>query len=264
MEKYYLIVAYVMMGLVGLCIGSFLNVVIYRVPNKMSLATPPSHCPTCKYQLRWYDNIPVLSYLMLGGKCRSCKNHISFRYTAVELINCLLWICCVERFWQASVPMAIIYALALSTLICVYCIDLEHKIIPDRFHVIILCLAFASLFFDKDYDLVSHLLGGIIFFFAFYLIGLGFEKAMGREALGGGDIKLVGAVGFLIGWERMLLSILVATIPAAIIMVVAERISNKTGKSREFPFAPFLVIGFAFSIFFGKGLIDWYLSLLGL
>ena len=84
MELFYLITAYVLAGVFGLCVGSFLNVVIYRVPNNMSLAKPDSHCPVCKYQLRWYDNIPILSYLMLGGKCRSCKTHISFRYTAAS------------------------------------------------------------------------------------------------------------------------------------------------------------------------------------
>ena len=85
MDQYYIIVTYILAGLLGLCVGSFLNVVIYRVPNNMNLAKPASHCPKCGYVLRWYDNIPILSYLMLGGKCRSCKEHISIRYTLVEI-----------------------------------------------------------------------------------------------------------------------------------------------------------------------------------
>ena len=100
MDEYILIVTYILAGLVGLCVGSFLNVVIYRVPNDMSLAKPASHCPKCGYVLHWYDNIPILSYLMLGGKCRKCKEHISIRYTLVEIFNMLLWLLSVYLFWE--------------------------------------------------------------------------------------------------------------------------------------------------------------------
>ena len=96
METVYLVFTYVLTGLLGLCIGSFLNVVIYRVPLGMSVVYPPSHCPKCDYKLKWYDNIPVLSYCLLGGKCRSCGEHISFRYTVVELANMLLWLASVS------------------------------------------------------------------------------------------------------------------------------------------------------------------------
>ena len=126
-ETYYLIVTYVLFGLFGLCVGSFLNVVIYRLPNGMSLAKPNSHCPKCKYELRWYDNIPVISYLMLGGKCRSCKTHISFRYTAVELANMIMWLASALLFWERSVVMAIIYAIVSSLFICIFFIDLEDR-----------------------------------------------------------------------------------------------------------------------------------------
>ena len=100
-------VAYVMSGVIGLCVGSFLNVVIYRLPRGMNLSYPPSHCTTCNYRLRWYDNIPVLSWLMLKGKCRNCGAPISFRYTAVEIINTLLWILCAIMFWQQDGRFAV-------------------------------------------------------------------------------------------------------------------------------------------------------------
>ena len=109
-----------MASILGLCVGSFLNVVIYRVPNKMSLAYPPSHCTTCDYTLKWYDNIPVLSYIMLGGRCRSCKTHISFRYTAVEIANMLLWLLSVLLFWEESIAMAVIAALSSTLFICIF------------------------------------------------------------------------------------------------------------------------------------------------
>ncbi|MBE6531476.1 MAG: prepilin peptidase [Ruminococcaceae bacterium] len=262
MEKFYLICAYVLSGIFGLCVGSFLNVVIYRLPNKMSLAKPNSHCPTCKYELRWYDNIPVLSYVMLGGKCRSCKTHISFRYTAVELANTVLWLLCAFIFWERSIPLACIYMVAFSVFLCVFFIDLEHQIIFDRFQIILLVLGVASIFFDKDYGWLSHVIGGVSGFAVFYLISWGFEKLCGKEGLGGGDVKLAGVVGLLLGWERLLLGLLIATIPAAVIMLILSK--GKKGESRQFPFAPFLVVGFGASMLFGTQIISWYLSLLGL
>lgn len=262
METYYLISAYILAGVLGLCVGSFLNVVIYRVPNKMSLAKPNSHCPACKYQLRWYDNIPVLSYLILGGKCRNCKTHISFRYTAVELANAALWLLCAVLFWQKSIGTACVYALVFSVFICIFCIDLEHKLIFDRFQIILLVLGIASIFFDVDYDWPSHIIGGIVGFAVFFLISWGFEKVFKKEGLGGGDVKLAGVAGLLLGWERLLLSLIIATIPAAIIMLIMSK--GKEGEDRQFPFAPFLVIGFSVAMFFGTQIINWYLSFLGL
>ena len=262
MDKFYLICAYVLSAVFGLCVGSFLNVVIYRLPNKMSLAKPNSHCPSCKYELRWYDNIPVLSYLMLGGKCRKCKKHISFRYTAVELANTLLWLLCAFLFWEKSIPLACIYMVVSSVFICVFFIDLEHKIIFDRFQIILLVLGAASIFFDKDFGWLSHVIGGVVGFAVFYLISWGFEKLCGKEGLGGGDVKLAGVVGLLLGWERLLLGLLIATIPAAVIMLILSK--GKRGESRQFPFAPFLVVGFGASMLFGTQIVGWYLSLLGL
>ena len=262
MEQFYLICAYVLSGVLGLCVGSFLNVLIYRWPNNMSIAKPNSHCPTCKYELRWYDNIPVLSYLMLGGKCRSCKTHISFRYTAVELANTLLWLLCAFLFWQKSIPLACIYMVVCSIFICIFFIDLEHKIILDRFQIALLVLGIASIFFDKDVAWGSHIIGGLGGFVVFYLISWGFEILRHKEGLGGGDVKLAGVVGLLLGWERLLLGLLIATIPAAIILAILSR--GKEGEEREFPFAPFLVIGFGISMLFGTGIIGWYLSLFGI
>lgn len=262
LDQYYLIVAYIMAGLIGVCVGSFLNVVIYRLPNNMSLSKPNSHCPKCKYELRWYDNIPVIAYIMLGGKCRKCKTHISFRYTAVELLNMALWLLCVFLFWEKSPVLACIYAIVFSIFICVFFIDLEHKIIFDRFHIMLLVLAIASIFFDKEYNWLSHLIGGVAGFVVFFLISWGFEKIFKKDGLGGGDVKLVGAVGLLLGWERLLLAMIIATLPAAIIMSIASK--GKEGEEREFPFAPFLVIGFSVALLFGAQIINWYLSLLGI
>lgn len=258
-----MICAYVLVGLLGLCVGSFLNVVIYRLPRQMSLAKPNSHCPSCGYELRWYDNIPVLSYLLLGGRCRRCKTPISFRYTAVELANTALWLLCAFLFWEKSIPLACIYMAVSSIFICVFFIDLEHKIILDRFQIALLILGIASVFFDPFFGWVSHVIGGVSGFAVFYLVAFCFEKLRGQEGLGGGDVKLAGVVGLLLGWERLLFGLLIATVPAAFIMGILSR-TREEEDGPQFPFAPFLVSGFCVSMLFGPQVIRWYLSLLGL
>ena len=126
MDTYFTVVAYIMASVVGLCVGSFLNVVIYRLPNKMSLAFPPSHCTSCDYTLKWYDNIPVISWLMLGGKCRKCKQPISVRYTVVEAANTAFWLLSVALFWKESPLYAVVCAVACSLLICVFYSHQNH------------------------------------------------------------------------------------------------------------------------------------------
>jgi len=262
MEQFYLICTYVLCGVLGLCVGSFLNVVIYRVPLGMSLSKPDSHCPVCKNPIRFYDNIPLLSYLILGGRCRHCKTRISVRYPAVELVHAALWLLCVFLFWEQSVPLACICMLTLSVFLCIFFIDLEHQIIPDRFQVILLCLGVASCFADRAFAWYSHLIGGAVGFLLFYLVAWGFYRLCGKEGLGGGDVKLCGAVGLLLGWERLLLGLLIATVPAAIVMSLFKK--DGEGESRPFPFGPFLVVGFAVALLFGAQIVNWYLPLFGL
>ena len=261
-REFTMLCIYSLAGILGLCVGSFLNVVIYRLPREMGLSKPGSHCAKCGYSLKWYDNIPVLSYLLLGGKCRKCKKPISPRYAAVELACAALWLLCAFLFVEKSIPLACIYMLVCAVFICIFFIDLEHMIIPDRFQIILLVLGLVSIFFDYQYEWLSHVIGGLAGFLVFYILSFAFEKLCGREGLGGGDVKLAGVVGLLLGWERLLLGLLIATIPAAIIMLILSR--GKTGEDRQFPFAPFLVIGFGTSMLFGAQIIEWYLSLFGL
>jgi leader peptidase (prepilin peptidase)/N-methyltransferase len=157
MDNYIIIVTYILAGLIGLCVGSFLNVVIYRVPNGMNISKPASHCTKCGYELRWYDNIPILSYLMLGGKCRKCKEHISIRYTLVEIFNMLLWLLSVYLFFEESIVYCIISMIASSLLICIFFIDLEHMLIFNRFSISIAILGIIAMFFDNYTNILDHI-----------------------------------------------------------------------------------------------------------
>lgn len=271
MDEFNLISSYILIGLIGLCVGSFLNVVIYRLPNNMSLSRPGSHCTKCRYELRWYDNIPVVSYLMLGGKCRSCKAQISWRYPAVELSHMLLWLMAAFVYWQKNRVLAVVYMLTFSVYTCIFFIDIDHQLIFDRFQIVLLLLAVVTVFVDKEYGWPAHLIGGVGGFAFFYLISAAFSALMKKEGLGGGDIKLVGVTGLMLGWERLLLSILLATIPAAVMMTgyTALRRDHEQAdacaqEELRFPFAPFLVFGFTVALLFGKPIIEWYLSLMGL
>ena len=262
---------YVLAGLLGLCIGSFLNVVIYRVPNGMSIVAPPSHCPRCGYRLRWYDNIPLLSYLILGGKCRNCKEHISFRYTAVELLNTGLTLLSVRLFWDRSIPYAILASLLCSVLLCIFFIDLEHSLIYNVFLWIFAGLSLAMLFFDPHASLLSatgetilsSLIGGGAAAAVFFAVRAFFSRRVGKEALGDGDVFLAGIAGVLLGWQRLLLAVLIASIAGSISMLILRRVRGDE-KDHEYPFAPYICAGVMFALFFGNEIIAAYLAVLGI
>lgn len=285
MELYYTVVTYLLAGIFGLAVGSFLNVVIYRLPRGMNLATPASHCTACDYKLRPYDNIPVISYLILGGKCRKCKTHISFRYTAVELANMLLWLLSVYLFWERSIVYTLLCAAVSSLFLCIFFIDLEHGIILDRFQIMLLLLGALAAIYDPDFAWYSHVIGGAVGFLSFFLISRIFEKVCGVNGLGDGDVKLAGTAGLLLGWERLILAILIATVPLSLVLLVMKLVRHNAEEREEkkdplaalraecddeeipkgaFPFAPMLVTGFSVALFFGTAVLRWYLSLLGI
>jgi len=255
------IIVYVLTSLIGLCVGSFLNVVIYRVPNGMNLATPPSHCPNCDYKLRWYDNIPVLSYIILGGKCRNCKQHISFRYTLVELLNTALWLLCAWQFMDNLFYM-IVGCLFCSVLVCVAFIDLEHQYIYDVFLWILLGLGILAIFADLKGVVWWHrLIGGGVgfaFFFLFYGIAYLIYK---RPAMGFGDVLLAGVCGLYLGWKNFIVTVIVASLTGSIVLLIV-RLCRHDDKKAEYPFAPFITLGAVVALLFGNYMVDAYMSLI--
>ncbi len=261
-DEVILLSVYILAGLLGVCVGSFLNVVIYRLPLGMSLSTPSSHCTRCDYSLKWYDNIPVLSYVFLGGKCRKCKTRISPRYMLVEIANCLLWLLSAYMFWEESPVYAVVSAIVSSTLICVFYIDLEHLLIYDRFQLIIAAAGIFAAIFETDTEWYDHLIGSLAFGLLFLLLYFLALYVLKKEGLGFGDVKLAFTVGLFLGWQKFLLAMLVASVSASIILLIVRRLRDDE-RGHEYPFGPFIAVGALISTYFGAPIISWYLSLLG-
>lgn len=260
-QEFTMLCVYILSGILGLCVGSFLNVVIYRLPNGMNLSKPGSHCTKCNYSLKWYDNIPVLSYLMLGGKCRKCKAPISPRYMIVELFNAALWLLAAALYWEASPLYACAVAVACSALICIFFIDLEHMLIYNRFTILVAIAGVIAAVTQVEGAWHDHLIGATVGGAAFLAIYYGALAVLKQEGLGFGDVKYAAAAGLLLGWQRFLFSILIASVAGALVMVISNRVTN-ADKRKEYPFGPYLVVGTLVALFFGNVVISWYIGLL--
>ena len=286
MEQFYFVTACVMFAVVGLCIGSFLNVVVYRLPRGMNLAKPASHCPTCGHPLAWYDNIPLLSFLLLGGRCRYCGARITPRYFLLELFNCLLWLACAAVFARQSIWFALVCAAALSVLLAMAQCDIENMFIPDSLQAALLIAALCGVVLDPFVPWEEKFFGLLLaggFFLLFYLLSF---LLFGREGLGFGDVKLMACAGLLLGWRAACVSIalsvclaLLAVIVRRLFFCVKRPAAEKTfasfasldtfntfaegtgAASGEFAFAPYLAAGVLFALFCGNTVAAWYESL---
>jgi leader peptidase (prepilin peptidase)/N-methyltransferase len=238
----------------GLIIGSFCNVVIYRLPQGKSIITPGSHCRSCTAPIHPWDNIPVLSYLLLGGRCRACKEHISLRYPSVELVSGVLYVVLWFKF-GFSIPFAV-YAALTSTLLAVALIDYDHKIIPNTISlpgiVIGLGLSLWALPITPLVSLLGILIGGAFF----YLIAL-----VSKGGMGGGDIKLIAMIGAFLGWQGALFTIFSGALLGSLVGVMLMVLGRK-GRKDKVPFGPFLSCGAILFILYGDNLIRWYFDLL--
>lgn len=240
-------------GLFGCVFGSFLNVCIYRIPRNKSIVWPPSGCPQCNVPIKWYDNIPLLSFLVLRGKCRNCKNPISWQYPLVEFITGVLTVLCVWRFGVTAWTFVVL--VALYALITLSVIDLELMIIPDRFSLglIVWGLAtawlnpnFSGLWWQKE---LASLLGAAVGLFGVLAIALIGTWMFKKDAMGGGDVKLMGGVGALIGWQGVLTTIIMASFFGLIYALFLMIFKGKKGGD-AIPFGPFLSLGALINLFY--------------
>ncbi len=244
--------------LFGLVVGSFLNVCIYRLPREMSLAHPPSTCPQCGQRISFYDNVPVISYLLLRGRCRTCRNPIPLHYPVVELLSGLL-----------SAAVFILYGFSFQyiaffifwdVLLLISFIDLQHKIIPDVLSVpgALLGLLLAVLKINPQVTWLDSLIGmggGAGFF---YLVALLFKWLRKKEGMGLGDVKLLAMIGAWMGWRPLLFVVLIASLSGTLIGGGTLLLSRKKF-DEKIPFGPFLVIGALGYFFFEQRILAfWY------
>jgi len=236
----------------GLIVGSFLNVVIARVPDGRSIVHPPSACPACGTPIRWHDNIPVLSWLGLRGRCRACHGPISWRYPAVELLTGLLFVLAASH--AGSIVELLSALLFLAALVAISGIDLDHQIIPDIITLpgIPVGLALSLLGNPKGWldTLIGVAIGGGIFVVIIVASGGG---------MGGGDMKLGAMMGAFLGWKLVLLAILLGVLGGGLV-AIALLAAGRKGRKDAVPFGPFLALGGAVSLLWGKPILDWYLG----
>lgn len=239
----------------GLAIGSFLNVCIYRVPLGKSISFPPSACPSCGARIKPYHNIPVIGYVILGGRCHSCGGRISAMYPAVELLNGLLYVAAL--YWFGPTVKAVGAMLLLSVMVVVTFIDLEHRIIPDGITLtgIPLGLVLGPLVFGTPFldSVIGVLAGGGL------LLGVGVlgSMALGKEGMGGGDVKLMAMVGAFLGWKMALVSIFIGASLGSFVGVPLI-LFKVMDRGTMIPFGPFLAVGSAVALFFGDDMLYWY------
>jgi leader peptidase (prepilin peptidase)/N-methyltransferase len=243
---------------IGLSLGSFLNVVIYRLPRGMSLALPRSHCTLCKKPIRIFDNIPLFSYLFLAGKCRHCGSAIPLRYLLVEVLTAALLAGLYVRF-QLSAAM-VIYGTLFIFLVPITFIDIDRQIIPDKLTVpgfiLGLALVFGFHFLSWKQVLSGILLPGP----SLWLLGLGATALLKKEALGFGDVKLLMMAGVFLGFWGVLLSLFLGAVSAVVFLAGGSAMKRLDLRDR-IPFGPFIALGIIVYVYFGNEIVHWYYGL---
>jgi leader peptidase (prepilin peptidase)/N-methyltransferase len=246
-----MVVAFV--ALFGLVIGSFLNVVIARVPERRSLVRPGSACPGCGNPIAWYDNLPVVSFFALAGRCRACAAPISWRYPFVESLTAALFVLAWVVFASSLVEF-FIAAVLLSALIAVTVIDLQYQIIPDAITVPGVVVGLLASLVRERVSWLEALLGVLVGTMLFVAV-----IVLSRGGMGGGDLKLGAMLGAFLGWKALLVALFVAVLVGgamAVMLLATRRLARKDA----IPFGPFLALGGTVALFWGNALVAWYLS----
>jgi leader peptidase (prepilin peptidase)/N-methyltransferase len=243
----------------GAIIGSFLNVCAYRLPRHESIIWPSSHCPQCNHPIAWYDNIPILSYLVLAGRCRHCRAPISWRYPLVELTNAVGYAGIV--WWFGLEWSSVVYALLFSALLLVSAIDMSHYIIPNVITLPGILLGVLCAATILPVGLVDSLLGLLLGGGILWVLAWVSPYVFGKEGMGLGDVKLLAMIGAFLGWKPTLLTIMLAAFVGSVVGVglIALRILRR---DQYLPFGPFLALGAVIALFFHEGLLGWYFGLI--
>ncbi len=251
---------YIIVAVLGCLVGSFLNVCIFRLPRGESIVWPGSHCPACGTPIRFYDNIPVFSYLWLKGQCRACLKDIPLRYPLVEAANAtgyvgILW------FFGPGWP-AVLYGILFSALLVVVGTDLSHQIIPDAVTLPGVLVGLLGAVTVLPVGWVNALLGILIGGGILWALAWISPYLFGKEGMGGGDIKLLAMIGAFLGWKPALLTIMVGSLTGALIGIALIGL-HVIKRDEYIPFGPFLAFGALVAMFFAQPILDWYQGLLG-
>jgi len=254
-----------LIALIGAMVGSFLNVVIHRLPLGESVIAPRSRCPHCRHLIHWWENFPIFSWLFLWGRCRNCAMAISPRYVVVELLSAILATLLFVRLGATFAFLFYVY-FAYSLLVLTY-IDLDHQLLPDRLTLsgLLVGLAGSPLALPADpilsflFALQGVLVGGTLL----YTVAWGYEKCTGRQGMGGGDIKFLAMIGAFVGWQGVLLTLFIGSMAGSIIGLFLM-VFRRADARLALPFGPFLSIGALVTLFWGPQILAWYLGRMGL
>ncbi len=242
----------------GAVVGSFLNVCILRIPAGISIVSPPSSCPKCGRRIRWYENIPILGYLFLLGRCAGCKTLISPRYPLVEGLNGLLFVLILHSFgfsWATPV-----YFLLAAMLVVITFIDLDHQIIPDVISLPGILIGFGGSFLIPWISWSDSLLGILLGGGLLLAIAWGYEFITKREGMGGGDIKLLAMLGAFLGWKAIFPVVFMASLVGSL-TGIPVMLFKKKNSQLPLPFGPFLALGAIIYLLWGVDIVRWYLAL---
>lgn len=247
-------IIWVFTALLGLAVGSFLNVCVHRLPRRLSLSSPPSRCGACKTPIAWRDNVPVLSYLLLGGRCRHCRAGISVIYPIVELATMVLFL---VHLWVFGVTLVGAVRLVFGcAMLVLFFIDLEHQILPNRITLPgVVAGLVASLFVDPGFRsaLIGALLGGGVL----WAIAEIYVRVRGIEGMGMGDVKMLGMIGAFLGVSLMLLTLVIASFAGAL-TGIALMAAGRGDLQQKLPFGTFLAAAAVFASLWGRPIVDWY------
>lgn len=242
----------------GALIGSFLNVCILRVPKEESIIWPGSHCPHCGKPIRGYDNIPILSYIVLIGKCRECRGPISVQYPLIEGVTALGSLFLMMKFGLS--PSYLVYFVFVASLIVIAVIDFYHQIIPDVISLPGIGVGLLASLVIPQITFVNSLVGALLGGGSLFLVATVYQWLFKREGMGGGDVKLLAMIGAFLGWKSVILTILLSSLIGSVTGIAVMLLKGKDFKY-AIPFGPFLSLGAIIALFYGPNLISWYLYL---
>ena len=250
--------------LFGLCIGSFLNVCIFRLPTGQSIIRPRSRCRGCNAQIAWYDNLPLIGFLLLQGRCRACRKPIAWQYPVVEVLTAGLSVATYAHF-QAGLPYVLYFLLFVAPLIVITFIDLTHRIIPDVISLPGIAVGFlvraalappGTFLYEMTDAAIGMVAGGGVL----WCVGTLYEKIRKHEGLGGGDVKLAAMLGAFLGWKALCFILFISSFLGSLVGIFIIVVLKK-GFKYAIPFGPFLATAALLYMFFGERVLNWYLGL---